>query len=269
MRIVLLIAVTLLSASEAKAQEAADENVRSAVVGLYAALSAKDANAVVRYMLPDGYTEFSEDGSRLSVLDQEYIRNALASDVEIDLAVRDLEVTSYGDAGIVTGYRVGSIKLRSGSKSEATLRLSMVWVKQSGEWRLAHVHLSPSRTVLADSATVRDVHDAWFEGLLSEDTTIVSRVLSPDVTLGFPGGDLMPRETFLSYLQGGDLFYDAADHHALQVRVYGDAAILTGQSTLRYRFRGVSDSERLTYTAVYVRSGIGWQMVGWQSTTPR
>ena len=265
MTIVLLIAVVLMSTSEARAQETDEDRVRDAVVELYETLSTKNTNAVVRYMHPDGYTEFSESWGRLFVLDEEYIRNALASDFEIDLAVRDLEVTVYGDAAIVTGYRVGSIR----SAYEVTLRLSMVWVKESGEWRLAHVHLSPSRSITSDSVAVCKVHDAWFEGLLSEDTTIVSRVLSPDVTLGFPGGNDMPRDNFLNFLQGGELFYDTADHQGLQVRVYGDAAIITGKTTFLYRFQGVSNSESLTYTAMYVRRGKSWQMVGWQSTTPR
>ncbi len=110
-------------------------------------------------------------------------------------------------------------------------------------------------------------HIAWFEGLLAEDTTIVSRVLSDDVTLGFPGGNVMPKTEFLSYLQSGDLFYDIAEHEAVKFRVYGASAVVTGRSNLAYCFKGNAGFERLTYTAVYVRTDGGWKMVAWQSTT--
>lgn len=146
MAVMLLVVLTLFWTSEIGAQQADSDNVRNAVVGLYEALSTKDADGVVRFMLPGGYTEFSESGGRLSVLDQEYIRNALESDVEIDLRVQELEVSVYGDAAVATGYRVGAISWPGGTKSEATLRLSMMWVKESGKWKLVHVHLSTPTT---------------------------------------------------------------------------------------------------------------------------
>lgn len=114
---------------------------------------------------------------------------------------------------------------------------------------------------------LKDTHSAWFEGLLSEDTTIVSGVLSDDVTLGFPGGNVMPRTTFLAYLQSGDLFYDTAEHEDVRFRVYENAAVVTGRSNLAYRYKGNDGFERLTYTSVYVRTDGVWKMVAWQSTT--
>ena len=79
----------------------------------------------------------------------------------------------------------------------------------------------------------------------------------------------MPREEFLNYLRGGELFYDSAEHHALQIRVYGDTAIFHGRVTLFFRFQDTSRPEHLTYTAVYVRVADGWQLVAWQSTEKR
>ena len=114
---------------------------------------------------------------------------------------------------------------------------------------------------------LKGAHNAWFEGLLAEDTIILNRVLSDDVTLGFPGGNVMPRATFLSFLQSGELFYDTAYHEAVEFRTYGNAAIVTGRSNLAYRFKGDKGFERLSYTAVYVRTNGAWKMVAWQSTT--
>ena len=118
----------------------------------------------------------------------------------------------------------------------------------------------------ADSVAVSQAHERWFRGLLAEDTTVLSTVVAPDVTLGFPGGNVMPRKDFLGYLQSGQLFYDSADHHDLRIRVYGAAAVVHGRSTLTYRFQKAAGSERLAYTATYIRSGGEWRMVAWQST---
>lgn len=120
----------------------------------------------------------------------------------------------------------------------------------------------------ADSIAVHKAHTQWFDGLLAEDTTKLSTVLSPDVTLAFPGGNTVPRQDFLGYLRSGQLFYDTADHHYLRIRVYAGAAVVNGNSTLDYRLQGKAGSERLTYTATYILTGDKWRMVAWQSTVP-
>jgi hypothetical protein len=122
---------------------------------------------------------------------------------------------------------------------------------------------------LPDSVAVHRAHSQWFDAILAEDTAALSAILSPDVTLAFPAGNTMPRAAFLAYLQSGQLVYDSAQHHELRIRVYDAAAIATGKSTLGYRFKGTAGSERLAYTAVYVRSRSGWRMVAWQSTIAR
>lgn len=114
--------------------------------------------------------------------------------------------------------------------------------------------------------SLKDAHNAWFEGLLAEDTKILNKVLSEEVTLGFPGGNVMPRAEFLSLLQAGELFYDTAEHESVGFRIYGNTAIATGRSNLTYRYKGAKDFERLSYTAVYVRTNGEWKMVAWQST---
>lgn len=117
-----------------------------------------------------------------------------------------------------------------------------------------------------DSVAVSQAHERWFRGLLAHDTTTLSAVLAPDITLGFPAGNVMPRQDFLRYKQEGQLFYDSAEHQDLRIRVYLAVGVVTGRSTLTYRFKGTAGSERLAYTATYVRSNGEWRMVAWQST---
>lgn len=118
----------------------------------------------------------------------------------------------------------------------------------------------------ADSSAVSLTHDAWFRGLLAHDTTALSSVLAPDVTLAFANGLVMPRTALLRALEGGQLAYDSAVHHERRIRVYGVAAVVSGRSTLAPRVRNVLGSEHITYTATYIRSGAEWRMVAWQST---
>lgn len=116
---------------------------------------------------------------------------------------------------------------------------------------------------------VRKVHSAWFDALLGEDVAALEQLLSEDVTLAFPGGNLMPRVEFLSHLKSGELFYDTAEHEDMLVRMYGAMGIVTGRSNLAYRFKGKPGLERLRYTAAYVRTNSRWRVVAWHSTIRR
>ncbi len=116
---------------------------------------------------------------------------------------------------------------------------------------------------------IRNAHSAWFDALLGEDAAALDRLLVDDVTLAFPGGNLMPKPEFLSYLKAGELYYDTAEHEDVLVRVYGTTGVVTGRSNLAYRFKGEAGFERLRYTAVYAGMDAQWRLVAWHSTMRR
>ncbi len=134
----LSVVASLASASDA-------DDVRTAVIDLYAKLNAADADAFIEYMLPQGYTEFGANGDGIFTIDQDYVRDGFSSGIKADLEVRDIEVRVLNDSAIVTGYRVGSIAMPGEEPKERTLCLSMMWTRQEGKWKLVHVHLSPHK----------------------------------------------------------------------------------------------------------------------------
>jgi ketosteroid isomerase-like protein len=252
-----LIALLLLAACSRDDESTNMNQVEEAVHAVYAAINAKDADALIDLILAEGYSEYDESGGAVFMITPQYLRDVLP-DITANWVAQDIDVSVIGQSAVVTGYRAGS---------SGTSRLSMLWVRDSGKWLLAHVHLSPSVREHAERE-VREVHNQFFDGMLKEDTALLDRILSSDVTFGFPGGNIMARADFLALLSGGELFYDSADHHSLQARIYGDAAVVNGKSTLAYRFQGESMTESLTYTATYVMNESSWQLAAWQSTVP-
>ena len=79
----------------------------------------------------------------------------------------------------------------------------------------------------------------------------------------------MPRAEFLSLLESKQLSYHTAEHETVEFRAYGNTAVVMGVSNLSYSYKGSDDFERLTYTAVYVKTDDQWKMVVWQSTRPQ
>jgi hypothetical protein len=69
------------------------------------------------------------------------------------------------------------------------------------------------QNIKADSLSVNAAHRLWFDGLLNEDTILLSRVVAPEVTLRFPGGGGVQRGEFMRLLQSGDLLYNQKNRH--------------------------------------------------------
>jgi len=123
-----------------------EEDVKTAVVNLYSALNAKDADTFVQYMAPGGYTEFSQDGSPLFNIDEEYVRRIFERDWKANFEIQELKAKVFESAAIVTGYRVETLVMSDGTTQKIRLCLSMMWFHQEGKWKLAHVHLSPPKS---------------------------------------------------------------------------------------------------------------------------
>jgi hypothetical protein len=120
------------------------EDVREAVVALYSALDAGNADSFIPYMAPGGYTEFSEAGGPLFNIDEEYVKRAFKEGLIADFEVQELKVKVFKDTAVATGYRVGKFIIPNKQTEKSKLRLSMLWFCQEGKWKLVHVHLSPS-----------------------------------------------------------------------------------------------------------------------------
>ena len=133
----------VFGASHLPAQTEDKAEVEAAVLGIYSALTAEDADWVEQYVKADGYSEFSVTG-RLARIDMEYIREVLATGIKLEFSVEDLEIERYGDSAIVTGYRIHSTQQPDGTSNAGRQRLSMMWATLDGGWKLVHVHLSPA-----------------------------------------------------------------------------------------------------------------------------
>ena len=108
--------------------------VKDAVFGYVASLNAGDVTARANCYLSE-FTSF--DAVRLQ-------RAAAAAPGQaFDLRCRDLRVYIHKDTAIATAYLVGSVETPNGRATRVSGRSSWVLLRQSGEWKIAHTHLSP------------------------------------------------------------------------------------------------------------------------------
>ena len=62
---------------------------------------------------------------------------------ERDMQIRNIDVQIYGNTAVSTYYLVSTTQRPGSEREQRHLRMTGVWVKQSGEWKLVHRHESP------------------------------------------------------------------------------------------------------------------------------
>ena len=125
------------------------DDVKAAMQRHYAALNSGDVAAWAQYHVA-GNTTFSPGGQLLERSDslEEQRKNrqaAVDAGLKYNIQSRHLEISVYGDTAVTTSYGVGTVTQPNGTTVRVTNRLTTVLIKQGGQWKEVHRHLSPLR----------------------------------------------------------------------------------------------------------------------------
>jgi ketosteroid isomerase-like protein len=90
--------------------------------------------------------------------------------------------------------------------------------------------------------------------------------LAADFAFVTPDGNTQDRAGFLGDMRNGNLKIASTVPDSMQVRVYGDAAVVTYHSTDRGTYKGTDISGQYRWTDVFVKQGGQWKIVASQGT---
>ncbi len=132
---------SLVLSTIAIADDAAD--VKAASQALDAAFENKDMAVIVQYM----HLEHSWYGGGGRLLREGFNKDGLKAAFDAGLkidtgAFRHVTVKTYGNTGLLTGYQTYTVTLPSGTILRGSDRISEVWTKQQGKWKVIHSHSS-------------------------------------------------------------------------------------------------------------------------------
>jgi ketosteroid isomerase-like protein len=135
---------SLLLATVVRADDVAD--VKAAELAFNAAQNAGRLSAMIELALPER-TIFPPSGAELvtgwTVAGNAARQAAFDAGRKIDFTIDRLEVRVYGDSAIATFDRTGTVREVNGEVRNSRLHVTGIWVKQAGQWKLAHRHESP------------------------------------------------------------------------------------------------------------------------------
>ena len=113
---------------------------------------------------------------------------------------------------------------------------------------------------------LQQMEQRWAEGAKKQDVTPLEAMLADDYTLTNPVGQVVGKDEFVGKIKDGAFKIDSADYSDMKVRVYGDAAVVTGRVSIRGSWDGTDVSGNYAFTDTFVKRAGKWQEVAGQVT---
>jgi ketosteroid isomerase-like protein len=98
------------------------------------------------------------------------------------------------------------------------------------------------------------------------DTAKVGHILADGWELIATNGEVVTKEAYLMLFKTGAVAFESSESADVKVRVYGDAAVVTGQSIIKGKYKGVAFISDDRWTDVFVKKNGRWQCVATQVT---
>ena len=118
----------------------------------------------------------------------------------------------------------------------------------------------------ADSAELLRLESVWNEAHVRSDTVALSNLWAEDLVVTVPEMSPMSKADLLRFWRTGRSIITRYETSELRIRVYADAAVVTGRLRRERNFNGRMLGDDWRFTKVYVRRGGRWQVVAYQAS---
>jgi ketosteroid isomerase-like protein len=118
----------------------------------------------------------------------------------------------------------------------------------------------------ADVKELTRLETVWNEAHLRGDAQALDRLWAEDLFVTVPNMPVMNKEESMAIWRSGRMKFDVYKTSDLRIRVYGDAAVVTGQLERIRNSNNQAFEDDWRFTKVYVRRGSKWLVVTWHGS---
>lgn len=119
---------------------------------------------------------------------------------------------------------------------------------------------------LAAIAALKQQSEHWDQAIVRKDAKAIAANMSDDFRQIRSNGAVANRQEFLDFVTSTELSIDPYTVDDLDVRIYGDTALLSGTTRMTGRYAGTAFKSHYRYVDVYVRRDGQWQVCNVQIT---
>jgi len=110
------------------------------------------------------------------------------------------------------------------------------------------------------------LENGWADAVVKKDVAFLDRILADDCLVTDPEGNVSTKAQEIASVKSEVYLVTSCVHHEMKVRVYGNAAVVTGRSTLNETYKGKDYSIQAQWTDTWVKLNGRWQCVAEHSS---
>lgn len=108
---------------------------------------------------------------------------------------------------------------------------------------------------------LKQMEDDWQKAIKNKEAATLRRVIAEDWVGTDDKGKVLNREPYISQTTSNPEVIESAENFDMQVRVYGNTAVVTGGSKERGTRNGTAYTDTYRWTDVFVKRGGRWWAV--------
>jgi len=121
-------------------------------------------------------------------------------------------------------------------------------------------------TTASDQAELERLEKVWNEAHLRGDAAALDDLWAEELVVTVPRMQVMNKKQSLAIWRTGRMKFQRYETSDIAVRVFGDAAVVTGRLLRERTFGDRNIHEDWRFTKVYVRRQGKWRVVSWQAS---
>jgi uncharacterized protein (TIGR02246 family) len=114
---------------------------------------------------------------------------------------------------------------------------------------------------MSDQAEVAAAEEEWGRAMITNDAEAIGRYMADDWTIVGPDGSVHGKAHFLELVKSGQLTHHTMTADEIEVRVYGDAAVVTCRSVSAGAYQGRPFRELERVSDFFVKEQGRWVCV--------
>jgi ketosteroid isomerase-like protein len=128
-------------------------------------------------------------------------------------------------------------------------------------WRMALAKLAALVEAGYAEQELTAVAHAWDRAMIENDAEAIGQYMADDWTIIGPDGSVSDKAAFLGLVKSGALTHDVMTSEDLNIRVYGDTAVVIARGVSGGKYHGQSFREAERVSCVFVRQERQWRCV--------
>jgi ketosteroid isomerase-like protein len=118
----------------------------------------------------------------------------------------------------------------------------------------------------ADTEELTRLERVWNQAHEKGNAKPLEQLWADDIEITVPKMAVMNREEALRFFRSGRMTFDRYETSDLEVRVYGDAAVVSGRLERSRSLLGVTTTDDWRFTKVYARQSGRWRVVAFHAS---